>query len=66
RPLGAIAALACTAAVVWLGLTWFAGLLVLAGPVLIVLMVGAAWTALAASGVAVPALARRRVIGEEE
>ncbi|MFE6734763.1 hypothetical protein [Microbacterium sp. NPDC057741] len=71
RPLGALAALACTAAVVWLGLSWFAGLLVLAGPVLVVLMVGAAWTTVVSAGVDLPALAvlrprTRTSPGEEE
>lgn len=71
RPLGAIAALGCAAAVVWLGLTWFAGLLVLAAPVLIVLMVGAAWTTAVAAGVDLPMLPlirprHRPTNGEEE
>jgi hypothetical protein len=71
RPLGALAALASAAAVVWLGLSWFAGLLVLAGPVLVVLMVGAAWTTALSVGVHLPDLAvlRPRIRtspGEEE
>ncbi|MEI3844637.1 MULTISPECIES: hypothetical protein [unclassified Microbacterium] len=56
RPLGAVAALLAAAAVVWLGLTWFAGLLILVVPVLTVLMVGAAWPTASASGVRLPAL----------
>lgn len=66
RPAGPLAALAVTAAVVWLGLTWFGGLLLLAAPVLILLSVAAAWPAATASGVALPPLVppRRPARGE--
>ncbi|WP_022889515.1 hypothetical protein [Agromyces italicus] len=60
RPLGPIAAVAATAAVVWLGLTWFTGLLALAASVFAVLAVACAWPTLTAFGVALPPLAPLR------
>lgn len=66
RPLGPLAALAVSAAVAWLGLTWFGGLLLLAAPLLVLLSVAAAWPVAAASGVALPPLVpgRRPARGE--
>lgn len=60
HPLGSLAALASAAAVVWLGLTWFAGLLILVVPVLVVLSIGASWTTAAAAGVRIPRLSPMR------
>lgn len=54
RPLSAFATLAAAASIVWLGATWFAGLLVLAVAVLCPLMVAASWATTAPIGVDVP------------
>ncbi|MCD2443607.1 hypothetical protein LQ757_15110 [Agromyces sp. SYSU K20354] len=60
RPLGPLAAIVVTVAVVWLGLTWFTGLLALAAPVFAVLAVAAAWPTVTAFGVALPSLTPQR------
>lgn len=56
RPLGPLAALAVPLAVGWLGVTWFGGLLALVAPVLILLLVAAAWPTARSAGVAMPPL----------
>lgn len=64
RPLPSVAAVLCSAAIAWLGLTWFAGLLVFVVPVFATLAVAAAWSSAAPLGVALPPLsplARRSV-----
>jgi len=56
RPLAAIATLAAASAVTWLGVTWFAGVLVAAVPALAVLAVATSWTTVVPFGVELPEL----------
>lgn len=56
RPFPPIAAVAASAAIGWLGLTWFAGLLVFVVPVFAVVAVAAAWSSAPPIGVALPPL----------
>lgn len=59
RPAAAIAAVIVPAVAAWLGLTWFAGLLIAVLPCFVVLSVAAAWTTVIAFGVSAPRIMHR-------